>query len=78
MRLKIEIRLSYRKLKSHFLAPLRTRLENIGYATDILADSVIAILRLRAHSKWSKKSISGVAFAKKRHYQWINRAGLSI
>ena len=48
MRLKIEIRMDYRKNKVTFLAPLRTRLENIDHVTCILADSMTATLRIRA------------------------------
>lgn len=68
MRFKIEIRLSYRKLKLYFLVFLRTRFENIGYVIDILVDLVIVILRFRVYLKWFKKFILRVAFVKKRYY----------
>lgn len=68
MRFKIEIRLSYRKLKLYFLVFLRTRFENIGYVIDILVDLVIVILRFRVYLKWFKKFILRVVFVKKRRY----------
>lgn len=68
MRFKIEIRLSYRKLKLYFLVFLRTRFENIGYVIDILVDLVIVILRFRVYLKWFKKFILRVVFVKKRYY----------
>lgn len=64
IKLKVGIRLNYRKIKSHFQPP-SSWLENTALATYIFADSVTAISRLRDVQIGLKKSASEVEFAKK-------------